>query len=390
MNLNSSISKRKFLKIATFGLIGIPLLTYSKSNIHINNNPLLYSNKMDDLTDLIKHSKEALYYSKKENNKVECNLCPNNCLLSENKRGKCKNRINYKGTLYTIAYGNPCVVNIDPIEKKPLFHFLPETNIYSISTAGCNFACLNCQNWSISQVGPDKTDNYSLSPVEVINAVTKANLNTIAFTYSEPIAYFEYMIDIAKLANKKGIKTVFISNGYINEEPLNELCKYISAASINLKSFKESIYKDLNNGSLQPVLNTLKTLKDNNIWTEIINLIIPTWTDDMDMIQEMCKWLVDNGFSDFPLHFSRFSPMYKLTNLIPTPIVTLEKAMKIAKLSGINYVYIGNLPGHDTENTYCPKCKKLIISRKGFTVLENHIINNKCEYCGNNIAGIWE
>ena len=185
------------------------------------------------------------------------------------------------------------------------------------------------------------------------------------------------MIDIAKLANKKGIKTVFISNGYINEEPLNELCKYISAASINLKSFKESIYKDLNKGSLQPVLNTLKTLKENNIWTEIINLIIPTWTDDMDMIQEMCKWLVDNGFSDFPLHFSRFSPMYKLTNLIPTPIVTLEKAMKIAKLSGINYVYIGNLPGHDTENTYCPKCKKLIISRKGFTVLENHIINNK-------------
>ena len=388
-NPKGILSKREFLKKSLFGICGIaatanffPIIT-TKANA----SPM---NQTGDLNDLLKHSKEALYYKKQENKYVQCNLCPNACLLAENERSVCRNKFNIKGKLYTIAFGNPCIVNVDPIEKKPLFHFYPETQIYSIATAGCNLRCLNCQNWTISQIGPEETKNYDLNPSEVIDAVVKAGLKAIAFTYSEPTAYYEFMLEILKLAKDKGIKTVVVSNGYINEAPLKELCKYANAASINLKSFKNSIYKELNGGSLQPILNTLKTYKENNVWLEIINLIIPSWTDDMNMIKEMCDWLASNGFSDTPLHFSRFTPMYKLTNLPFTPVETLEKAKKIANNSGLSYVYIGNVPGHDAENTYCPKCMKKIIVRKGFTVIEKYIKNNSCEYCGKVIAGIWE
>jgi len=389
-NSKNSLSKREFLKKSLFGICGIAAASHFSSFITTSKASASNMSPKDDLTELLKHSREALYYTPQKDDHVQCNLCPNACYLAENGRSKCRNKFNVKGKLYTIAYGNPCIIQADPIEKKPLFHFLPETNIYSLATAGCNIHCLNCQNWTISQIGPEETDNYDLKPADVIAAVLKANLKAIAFTYSEPVAYYEYMLETAKLAKAKGIKTVVVSNGYINEAPLQELCKYVSAASINLKSFKESIYQSLNGGSLQPVLNSLKTYKENNVWLEIINLVIPTWTDDMTMIKEMCDWLVANGFSDTPLHFSRFTPMYKLTNLPYTPVDTLEKAVKIANKSGLQYVYIGNVPGHDAENTFCPKCKKKIISRKGFTLLENHIIKGNCEYCGNKIAGIWE
>ena len=389
IDVKGTLSKREFLKKSLIGICGITAAShlFPFTTTKASASPM---SQKEDLNDLIKHSREALYYTPQKDNHVQCDLCPNACNLAENGRSKCRNKINIKGKLYTIAYGNPCIVQSDPIEKKPLFHFLPETSIYSLATAGCNIRCLNCQNWTISQVGAEETQNYDLKPAEVINAVIKAGLKAIAFTYSEPVAYYEYMLETAKLAKDKGIKTVVISNGYINETPLKELCKYVSAASINLKSFKESIYEKLNGGSLQAVLNSLKTYKENNVWLEIINLVIPTWTDDMTMIKEMCDWLAANGFSDTPLHFSRFTPMYKLTNIPFTPVETLEKAKKIANNSGLSFVYIGNLPGHDAENTYCPKCSKKIISRKGFTVIEKHIKNNSCEYCGKVIAGIWE
>jgi pyruvate formate lyase activating enzyme len=387
--VSGNISKRKFLKKSLLGMCGIaagigcfPLISAKAKESNMETK--------DDLTELLKHSREASNYIPLKDSYVQCGLCPNNCKLAKNGRSICRNKFNVNGKLYTIAYGNPCVYNTDPIEKKPLFHFLPETKIFSLATAGCNFRCLNCQNWTISQVGPEETDNYDLKPESVIKYCISEGLSAIAFTYSEPIAYYEYVLETAKLAKEKDIKTVFISNGYINETPLKELCKYIDAASINLKSYKDSIYKELNGGSLQPVLNSLKTFKDNSVWLEIINLIVPTWTDDMDMIKEMCDWLVFNGFEETPLHFSRFTPMYKLTNLPYTPVTTLEKAMKIANKSGLKYVYIGNVPGNDAENTYCPKCSKKIIGRKGFTVTEKHIKKGNCEYCGNAIAGIWE
>ena len=386
---NNKITKRVFLKNSILGISSITAgaLLSPFISTDVNAKPM---DTKDDITDLLKHSKEALYYTSFKDNYVQCNLCPNGCYLSENARSNCKNRINYKGKLYTIAYGNPCVVSNDPIEKKPLFHFFPNTNIYSFATAGCTLHCLNCQNWTISQVGTETTNNYNLSPEDIVSHCIKSKIPSIAYTYSEPTSFYEFMLETARIAKINGIKNILISNGYINDAPLIELCKYIDAASINLKSFKDSIYKDLNGGSLQPVLNTLKTLKKQNVWLEIINLVIPTWTDDIEMIKEMCNWLVKNSFEDTPIHFLRFTPMYKLTNLPYTPISILEEARNTAINSGLKYVYIGNVPGNDAENTYCSKCLKKIINRKGFTVTENHIINGNCEYCGTAIAGIWQ
>jgi len=337
---------------------------------------------------LWKWSKESPYYLQTAKG-VKCQICPNTCMLKEDQEGPCRTHVVKENKLYSIAFGNPCSVHVDPIEKKPLFNYLPATRSYSISTAGCTFACLNCQNWEISQQSPKFTTNTDLMPAKVVEEAQKENCRSIAYTYAEPIAFYEYMFETAKLARTKGIKNLLISNGYINEKPLRDLCKHIDAANINLKSFSEEIYQKLNGGSLQPVLNALKILKEEGVWLEITNLIVPNWTDMPDMIKEMCDWLAKNGFHDNPLHFSRFFPLYKLTSLPYTPLAILDQARKIAMNSGLNYVYIGNVPGTLAENTYCPKCKKVIVERKGFTILTNNIQNSNCKFCGTKIAGVW-
>ena len=320
---------------------------------------------------------------------VKCQICPNNCILKEGLDSICRTHVVKDGKLYTIAYGNPCSVHTDPIEKKPLFHYLPATSSFSIATAGCNFACLNCQNWEISQASPKDTRNVELFPEKVVEEAIKGGCKSIAYTYSEPIAWYEYAFDTAKLARTRGIKNLLISNGYINEKPLRDLARYLDAANINLKSFSEETYAKLNGGALQPILNTLKILKAEGVWLEITNLIVPGWTDDMAMIKEMCDWLVANGFADNPLHFSRFMPLYKLTSLPYTPLDTLEKARNIAMKTGIRYVYIGNVPGTAAENTYCPSCKKTVIERRGFSILANNLNHGACKFCNAKIAGVW-
>lgn len=332
--------------------------------------------------------KEARFYEVTPRG-VKCLICPNECTLKEGELSVCNNRINKNGKLYTIAYGNPCAVHVDPIEKKPLYHFLPESRAFSIATAGCNLACLNCQNWTISQTSPLKTRNQDLMPAEVVNQSINYGCKSIAYTYSEPITFYEYTYDTAAIARDKNIKNVMVSAGYINKTPLRKLTKVIDGANIDLKSFKDSIYLKLNGGTLQPVLDTLITLKEEGVWLEITNLIIPNWTDDSAMIKEMCKWLVANGFSDTPLHFSRFHPTYKLTQLPPTPVATLTKAYAIAKEAGIDYVYIGNVPGLDQSNTYCPSCGKILIERKGYKIVANNVLNSKCRYCNQSVSGIW-
>jgi pyruvate formate lyase activating enzyme len=333
--------------------------------------------------------KEALYYHTK-NNIAYCDLCPNVCVIKPFGRGICKNKINIDGKLFTLAFGNPCSAHLDPVEKKPLFHFFPKTEVFSIATGGCNFACLNCQNYSISQIGADQAANYNLSPEKIVETCIASNCSAIAFTYTEPTVFYEYMLEIAKDAKKKGLKNILISNGYINKEPLEELSEFIDAANIDLKCFDDHIYKKLNKCSLQPVLDTLLTLKKNNIWLEITNLIIPDWTDDIEMIKKMCKWLAKNKLDDCPLHFSRFSPTYKLNNTDSTSNRILEEARKIAIDAGLKYVYIGNIFGSKAENTYCPKCSKIIIERKGYNILKNNIFENKCPFCGETIAGVWK
>lgn len=336
-----------------------------------------------------RYSRESLY-SIVTPKGVKCLLCPNQCVLKEGQAGLCKNHVAYGEKIFSIAYGNPCSVHIDPIEKKPLFHFLPSAQSFSIASAGCTLACLNCQNWEISQVSPETTKNIELFPAQVVEEAATNRCKTIAYTYSEPLSFYEYTYETSKLARARGIKNLLISNGYINEKPIRELAKYIDAANINLKSFSEDIYARLNGGSLEPILRTLKILKESGVWLEITNLVVPGWTDKMDMIKEMCEWLAANGFADNPLHFSRFFPLYKLTSIPYTPLQTLEQAYNIARKAGMNYVYIGNVPGTDYENTYCPKCKKMLVERRGFTVTSNHLKNGNCSFCSQKIAGAWQ
>lgn len=337
---------------------------------------------------LWKWSREAYHY-KVTARGVECTNCPNQCTLKRMETSKCRNRINVKDKLYSIAYGNPCAVHIDPIEKKPFFHFLPASTAFSIATAGCNFACLNCQNWEISQKSPRETQNADLMPASVVEACRNNNCESIAYTYGEPTVFYEYVYDTARIARANGIKNVYKSNGYINETPLRMLCKYLDAANIDLKGFTENTYLKLNSGKLAPVLRSLQVLKEEGVWLEITNLVIPSWTDDMKIIHDMCKWLVANKMDECPLHFSRFSPLHKLTQLPSTPLLTLKKARDTALNAGMKYVYVGNVPGSNLENTICPNCHKTVVERKGFRVVQNKIINNNCGFCGERIAGVW-
>jgi len=321
---------------------------------------------------------------------VRCMICPNECNVTENSVGDCGNRKNFGGRLYSIAYGNPCAVHIDPIEKKPLYHFFPQSTAFSIATAGCNFGCLNCQNWTISQTTPDKTRNEDLMPDRVVAGALQGQCRSIAYTYSEPTTFYEYMIDTARLAKARGLKNIYKSNGFINEAPLRELATTLDAANIDLKSFSNDIYTRLSSGKLDPVLRTLKVLNEMKVWLEITHLIIPGWTDDMTMFRNMCNWLHDNGFSDNPLHLSRFQPEYKLTRIPATPLPVLDRAREIAMETGIRYVYIGNVLNSPAESTYCSKCGKTVIERRGFTIVQNTLSGGKCSNCGQVIPGRWQ
>lgn len=338
---------------------------------------------------LWKWSKDGLYWSPTPKG-PKCLICPNECIIKEGESGDCHNRVNKDGKLYSIAYGNPSAVNIDPIEKKPFHHFLPGTKAFSLGTAGCNLACMNCQNWTISQVSPKETRNYDLMPDKVVAEAISNQCPSIAYTYSEPISFYEYTCDTAKLAHQEGIKNVLVTAGYIHEEPLRHLCTNMDAIRVDLKSFSNDIYMKLSAGALQPVLNSLKTIASLGVWLEIINLVVPGWTDNLDMIKRMCNGLAENRLANTPLHFSRFHPEYKLTQLSATPIGILTQARTIALAAGLKYVYIGNVPGLDAENTICPKCRALVVERKGFTILQNNPVKGACNKCGQKIPGVWE
>lgn len=367
------MDKRQFLKTTLFGAGGIACAASSGAVLSEDGD---------------KWTREAMFYRQTPKG-VRCQICPNECNIAEGQSGDCRNRVNRKGKLYSIAYGNPCAVHIDPIEKKPLLHFLPGSKSFSVATAGCNLACLNCQNWTISQRSPSETQNEDLLPERLVEICKKEQCKSIAYTYSEPITFYEYTFDSSSLARQEGIKNVMVTAGYINREPLLKLCRVIDAANVDLKSFSDEIYMKLNGGKLQPVLDTLKTMREEGVWLEITNLIVPSWTDDLDMIKRMCEWLLQNGFENTPLHFSRFHPTYQLTQLPPTPVNILKSAAEIAFKEGLNYVYIGNVPETGTENTTCPGCHKVVIERRGYRILRNHLAAGRCRFCNAVIAGVW-
>ena len=390
--MSREITRKEFLK--TMGLGASALLCAGpaygfwprKRNLGKSIKGEIFEN--DAPSKLSKWSKEAFHYTS-NGETVQCVVCPNRCILEPGDRSVCRSRVNIDGKLYSLAYGNPCAVHVDPIEKKPLNHFYPGTSIFSIATTGCNFRCLNCQNWEISQQRPEDVQHGELFPEDVVRAAKGKETSAIAYTYSEAITYYEYMFDTARLATEAGLKNVLVSNGYINKGPLLKLTRYLDGANINLKSYDNRIYQCLNGGTLYPVLNTFKTLHEQGVWFEMTTLVVPGYVDDAEMVKRMCGWILKELGPDYPLHFSRFFPQYKLTRLPLTPVTTLEQFRDLAMKEGIHYVYLGNVPGHEGCHTYCHNCRKMLIERRGYVLNRTNIQNGRCKFCDTAIPGRW-
>jgi pyruvate formate lyase activating enzyme len=334
--------------------------------------------------------KEAYLYEKLEQKKVKCHLCNHGCVIKENGKGICGVRENKDGILYCLVYDKVIAAHLDPIEKKPLFHFLPGTTSFSIATVGCNFRCRFCQNYEISQMPHDykKIVGELIPPDAIVAYAIKNGAKSISYTYTEPTVYFELCLDTSRIATEKGLKNVFVTNGYMTDKCLKEIYPDLHAANVDLKSFKNQFYKDLCGARLEPVLKTLETMKSMNIWVEVTTLIIPGYNDSEAELKEIAKFLVSLD-SHIPWHVTRFYPTYKLTTPPPTPVETLRKAREIGLSQGLKYVYTGNIPGDKGENTYCPNCNKILIERHGFYIHRFELKNGMCPHCNTEIKGIW-
>lgn len=332
---------------------------------------------------------EARYYKSLSENQVQCFLCPNRCIIGQDRWGFCKARKNINGKLYSMVYGQIATRHLDPIEKKPFFHVLPGSKAYSIATTGCNMRCLFCQNWEISQSFPNEIPSVAATPEQVVADAKASGAQSIAFTYNEPIIVYEYVLEIAKLAKAQGLKTLMISNGYIEKEPLAELLKYIDAYKVDLKAFRDDFYRKLTGGHLEAVLQSMRTIQQSGVWLEIVTLLVPGENDSEEEIRDLAKWIKTNLGDEVPLHFSRFFPQYKLQNLPPTPGETMRRAREIAIEEGLKFVYTGNIAEPEAETTYCPKSKTPAIIRQGHLMIENHLKNGACSD-GEKIPGIWK
>lgn len=320
---------------------------------------------------------------------IKCLLCAQGCVIREDEHGKCRARMNVKGKLRSLVYGRPIAIHTDPIEKKPFYHFLPGSRAYSLATAGCPLSCQFCQNWEISQAKPEDYAVRYVPPEEIVDNAKSGSVPVIAFTYNEPTVFIEYLTDIARGARKKNLKSVLVSCGFMNPEPLQEMCDVLDGIKIDLKGFSEDFYHNVCSAELEPVLRSIKQISKSSTHLEIVNLVVPTLNDSERMLNELSGWILDEVGPDVPVHFTRFHPDYKLQNLPPTPISTLERARDIAMSKGIHFAYVGNVPGHPGNSTYCPGCGKVVIKRSGFFAVENHLKDGRCEYCGKPIAGVW-
>ncbi len=320
---------------------------------------------------------------------VQCTLCPKACVLSEGDRSPCRVRENHNGSGVTLSYGNPALVQEDPIERKPFYHVMPGCRVLSLSTVGCNLACKFCEVWDMALVHPEEVHAYDMPPEQVIDYAQASGVQALSYAFGEPVIFYEYMMAIAGLAKEAGLLNVIHSAGYIQEKPLLALCENIDAANIDLKSFDPAFYEEIVGGRLEPVLETLKILRQHDVHIEITNLVIPTLNDDIDTIRKMCDWIVEELGDDIPLHFARFYPLYKLSALPRTAVATLEQARSAAMDAGLKHVYIAKVVGHEGENTICPTCGEVVIKRLGFVIDEIQIENGQCTYCQSEIAGRW-
>jgi pyruvate formate lyase activating enzyme len=375
--------RRTFLKVTTLPC----LAAYAAACLH--SSPAVAFGTPSLAEDDARFRVEARFYEKLPGKNVRCKLCPRGCVVGDRQRGHCRVRENRGGTYYSLVHSRVCAAHIDPIEKKPFFHFHPGILAFSLATAGCNVNCKFCQNWEISQAKPEDLPARYMPPADVAVLAKQNQCPAVAFTYSEPTVFNEFVTDAADAAREQGTKAVVVSNGFIQQEPLKRLCKHVDAIKIDLKAFSAKYYREVVNAELQPVLDTLVTTRKEAKWMEIVHLVVPTLNDSDTEFRDLARWINANLGSDVPIHFTRFQPLYLLKNLPPTPVETLERAKAIADAEGLQYAYIGNVPGHPAENTCCPKCRRLLIERAGFTITQNHIRKGKCEYCQHVIPGVW-
>jgi pyruvate formate lyase activating enzyme len=332
---------------------------------------------------------EARLYEGLENERVRCNLCAHRCLIAEGNVGVCNVRQNVGGKLYSLVYGQLISRHIDPIEKKPLYHFFPGSTAYSIATLGCNFRCQWCQNWEIAQMPRERgrTSGYETTPRQVLAEVLDSGCLSIAYTYTEPTVFFEYSYDIAQLAKQNGIANVYVTNGYMTTEMLELFHPYLDAANVDLKAFREETYRHYVGARLQPVLDSLKKMKELGIWVEITTLVVPGINDNLGELREIAHFIANELDPGTPWHLSRFFPQYQLTDLPPTDVDTLEAAQRIGHEEGLKYVYLGNVGGE--SNTRCPDCGALLVRRRGYWIPENRLFNGTCPKCHAEIEGVW-
>ena len=384
----SFMRRRDFLKTSIAGSALCSLGQTSLSWLFSGNTPHILADGLafaEEPHNLI----EARYYKKLEHQEVVCELCPRECKVGDKERGYCGVRENRQGTYYTLVYNQLCAEHVDPIEKKPFYHFHPGSLAYSIATAGCNMNCKYCQNWDISQVRPEQVRSVYRTPGECARNAKEAGSLSISYTYTEPTIFYEYMYDTCEKARALGVKNVMVSAGYIHQRPLTDLCRVMDAIKIDFKAFTDSFYKEICGGRRQPVLDAMVTIHKLGVWLEIVYLVVPTLNDTAGEIRDLSKWILKELGPDIPIHLSRFHPTYLLTNLPPTPVDTLETLQKVAVAEGIHYAYVGNVPGHPLESTYCPKCRTRVVQRSGYNVNIENLEKGSCKNCGTKIPGVW-
>ncbi len=335
-------------------------------------------------------SKEALLYEKLAKDRVRCNLCSHHCVISDGKLGVCRVRKNMGGTLYTLVYGRVISLNVDPVEKKPLYHFYPGSAAFSIATPGCNFRCQWCQNWQISQI-PDEQElitGREMSPDQIVARALETGSRSIAYTYTEPTIFFEYAYDTARLAHQAGLANIYVTNGYMSKEMLEMFDPFLDAANVDLKAFRQKTYNRYAGAGLQPILDNMKLMKKLGIWLEVTTLVIPGINDSTSELRDAAQFVAQELGRETPWHISRFFPTYKMTNIPPTPLATLQEAKQIGLEEGLQFVYIGNVSVEGSNDTFCPNCSRALIRRHGFGVIFNRIEEGRCPACGEPIAGI--
>lgn len=384
------ISRRLFAKRVACGL-GIGWLGYRGAGEFVSgrrDRELAFGFHGDAPSELDAFSRPAAYWEA-EGGLARCTLCPHGCVLGDDDRGFCRVRVVKSGQMHTVGYGNLCSIALDPIEKKPLYHFLPQSPILSVAMGGCNLRCRNCQNWEISQARPEDVKRFEALPERLVELAVQKDVPSIAFTYTEPLVTFEYVRDAAQEAHRRGIRTVLVTAGFVEEKPLRELCRSIDAVTLDVKAFRDSFYRQVSSARLQPVLRTLEVLREEGVWIEVSFLMVPTLSSDPEEVGAFSRWVAARLGPETPMHILRFHPAHRLTHLPPTPIPALQAAHEAARRAGLHHVYVGNAPGSGGGRTSCPGCGAALIERDGFRVVTNHVRDGACPSCSRRLSGVF-